>query len=379
MDAKPVPVQRIAFLDNIRILLTALVIVVHTAVTYGAPGEWYYMERSTGSLPPLEQLLFATFNFTCQTFFMGGFFLLAGYFTPASLERKGTAAFLRNRLLRLGVPLALFTLVLSPVALGFAQVMRGGHFLNGFRWVYTGHYECGPLWFVEALLIFSVVYAGWTRLFPAKPAAKAPGLPGHVTLVAAALLTGAATFAIRLLWPIGRQFLAMQPGYFATYIVLFFTGCLAARGRWLERIDRGIAVPWLFVAGFAVVILPLEIGRTHDIRMWFGGWNSYAVCYAFWEPFVAWGVLLGLLYVGRRYMDATSAFVSHLARCSFAVYVIHAPVLVGLAWLFHGWHAEPFLKWIVVAPLACAVSWTLASGIVRLPGLRRIFQVTVSI
>jgi len=37
---------------------------------------------------------------------MGFFFLLAGYFTPRSLERKGYGHFLCDRFLRLGLPAA---------------------------------------------------------------------------------------------------------------------------------------------------------------------------------------------------------------------------------------------------------------------------------
>ena len=42
---------------------------------------------------------------------MGFFFLLAGYFTPASYERKGAGAFLTDRFVRLGIPLIMPTLI----------------------------------------------------------------------------------------------------------------------------------------------------------------------------------------------------------------------------------------------------------------------------
>ncbi|WP_181923822.1 hypothetical protein [Streptomyces inhibens] len=45
---------------------------------------------------------------------MGFFFMIAGYFTPASYDRKGARPFLRDCLKRLGVPLLAFLLLYVP-------------------------------------------------------------------------------------------------------------------------------------------------------------------------------------------------------------------------------------------------------------------------
>ena len=42
-------------------------------------------------------------------------FLIAGLLTPPSLDRKGPGRFVRDRLLRLGVPFAVFALLLWPL------------------------------------------------------------------------------------------------------------------------------------------------------------------------------------------------------------------------------------------------------------------------
>jgi hypothetical protein len=48
-------------------------------------------------------------------FVMALFFLVAGLLTPASLDRKGPRRFTRDRLIRLGIPLATFMFVLWPL------------------------------------------------------------------------------------------------------------------------------------------------------------------------------------------------------------------------------------------------------------------------
>jgi hypothetical protein len=57
--------------------------------------------------------LFIFFN---QAWFMGAFFLLAGYFVPGSYDKKGAGSFLKERLIRLGIPLIIWIFVLNPIS-----------------------------------------------------------------------------------------------------------------------------------------------------------------------------------------------------------------------------------------------------------------------
>src|SRR5579862_7999336 len=95
--------QRDFYIDRLRSAMTMLVIFHHTAITYGAMGGWFYHERKTSGAP--SSLLLTLFCATNQAYFMGFFFLLAGFFTPGSLERKGYRRFIIDRFLRLGLPL----------------------------------------------------------------------------------------------------------------------------------------------------------------------------------------------------------------------------------------------------------------------------------
>ena len=90
------------YIDRLRSVMTAFVLLHHTAITYGAAGGWFYYEQHpSGKLPSILLTLFCATN---QAYFMGFFFLLAGYFTPASLERKGYTRFLGDRFLNLQFP-----------------------------------------------------------------------------------------------------------------------------------------------------------------------------------------------------------------------------------------------------------------------------------
>jgi peptidoglycan/LPS O-acetylase OafA/YrhL len=88
------------YIDNIRVYLTVLVILHHVAVAYGGSGGWPIKEPATDAVSPIIFLLFNALN---QSYFMSFFFILAGYFTPRSLERKGGASFIKDRLVRLEI------------------------------------------------------------------------------------------------------------------------------------------------------------------------------------------------------------------------------------------------------------------------------------
>lgn len=73
-------------LDALRAVMTLLVLFHHTAITYGGAGSWYYREvQPDGSITSTLLLFFNAIN---QAYFMGVFFLLAGYFTHRSLQSK---------------------------------------------------------------------------------------------------------------------------------------------------------------------------------------------------------------------------------------------------------------------------------------------------
>jgi glucans biosynthesis protein C len=76
-----------------------LVISMHSADTYSPLGNWYFVDRKP--LSPVALFTFAVWQNYLQSFFMGLLFFLAGFFVPASYDRKGPWQFVRDRAFRL--------------------------------------------------------------------------------------------------------------------------------------------------------------------------------------------------------------------------------------------------------------------------------------
>ncbi|MDR0424021.1 MAG: acyltransferase, partial [Clostridiales Family XIII bacterium] len=156
---------RLVYLDNLRSLVIFLVIVVHSASTYSGIAKWYYQEVSYDQMRFVDFAVYGTISSYAQAWFMGLMFFIAAYWAAKSLPRYGAAAFMKGRLLRLGVPLLFYDLVISPLIIivivadgiprSFEAICYNYFFyIKTFDWANSA----GPLWFAEALLIFCAIY-----------------------------------------------------------------------------------------------------------------------------------------------------------------------------------------------------------------------------
>ena len=218
---------RLYYLDNLRILLIILVMLQHLSVTYGGPGSWD-LKFETDDVFTL--MIFSLFNAVNQTFFMGFFFLLSGYFTPGSYNRKGGRQFILDRLLRLGIPLVIYDILISPNVSYLINIFMWGWdngWLSYIRLYYREGFVIGsgPLWYVEKLLLFQVIYILGRKLIQYIPRFKSMfSLPGWVVIGSFVLAIGAATFVMRiwLPYPENIDFLTLECPFFHRSILVYF-------------------------------------------------------------------------------------------------------------------------------------------------------------
>lgn len=381
---------RLRFVDNMGILLITLVVIFHLAVTYGASGFWPY--REVVDPDEATSLVFTLFTALNGPYVVGAFFLIAGYFTPGSYDRKGFGSFLGSRLVRLGIPFLFYVLVIDPLIYWGIKAALYGY--SGSFWSYLGeHFRgyrslgVGPLWFVEGLLIVTILYS-LLRLVansrplaipPPNPAQRDAPPPSNKIIVLFALGLGIATFALRIWLPVGSllEVLSLPISQFPQYVGLFFAGNLAYRRNWFLGIPDRTGKLWFGVALFFMLVLfPLMFllggALEGNTEPYMGGlhWQSFA--YSVWEQFVGVGMILALLVFFRRRFSRQGRMARELSACTYTVYFIHAPVLVFLGLALRNIALPPLLKWALVAPAAVVLCFALAYLLKRIPGLRRI-------
>ncbi|MEV0622762.1 acyltransferase family protein [Nonomuraea sp. NPDC050404] len=349
---------RLYAVDNLRILLTALVVAHHVALTYGNIPLWYYSEPAkdpTGIA--LDVLVVAD-----QAFFMGFFFLISGFFTPGSIDRKGPRVFVRDRLVRLGIPLLVYLLLLRPLA-GIGGVLGRGEL--SFWEYYLISWDPGPMWFVEVLIVFALAYAAWRAVRAPLDERSAPLRLKWIVLFTLGLAV--ATFAWRLLVPTNTYWPVIglpTPSFLPQYAAMFVLGCVAFRRGWFETLPERASALGFTVAGASVPVLLVPSLVTT------GALSSGLT--ALWESVFAVSLILAFSAYFRKRHNTQGPRGRFLSEHAFTVFIIHPLVLVGLGHALQWLDTLAIVKFAVMLALALPLCWWLAYLVRSLPGAKRV-------
>jgi len=368
MDGAPAqPKQRLFYLDNVRLLVIIIVVTVHIACMYSGLGAtFYYAETKKLSL---IGVFYIEFN---QAYFMGLLFLIAGYFVPGSYEKKGLGKFIGDRAIRLLIPTLLFMVILMPIVKLVELGNPVSFSLRGFLTSYS------VMWFAIALFIFSAIYAIVRKLGrggkTAAAAADKTPTPGRLWVLI--LLITVCAFILRLFFKIGTGQFGMELCYFASYIILFIMGTYAKKHDIFSQIKYHSGKRWL-IAGilvgvlgwFAVDGLALLTKQPAGLA---GSLNFFNALYALWESFTGVAICYGLLGVFKEKCNRQSKLVKAMSDSSFAVYVFHTPILVGIAVLAGPIAIPLFLKWVIMCVVCIPVCFTISYYLRKLPPLNKI-------
>jgi surface polysaccharide O-acyltransferase-like enzyme len=354
---------RLWFVDNLRVLLIVLVILHHTAGTYS--GLWYYTQPSG----PVLGLALTVFQLLNQAWFMGAFFLLSGYFTPGSYDRKGPRAFLRDRLIRLGIPLVVFYFVLNPIL--YLHSYHGGSPLE----VYLHTIGTGPLWFVLALLGFDASYAAFrVATSTRRPRERHPRRLTYPAMIGFVLALALVTYVLRIVIPVGFEVPIIyfpSCAYLPQYVSFFVLGIVAYRRDWFHGITARMGRVGLGMAlGATLVLLPCALAS--GLSAWMGHGTLSSLFYALWDSTFAVGVVLALLTFFRRRLNTQGPLRRYLSAHVFTVYVIHAFVVTAAGHALSVSELSVLAKFAIAAVVVVPVSFLLAGPVRRLPGVRRV-------
>lgn len=375
--------SRLYFLDHLRAALVILVVLHHVALVYGAGASFYYVEPPLSD--PLAYLILLVFILMNQAWFMSALFSIAGYFTPGSFDRKGSGAFLKARLVRLGIPLIVWIFVLNPLsATGFWYIpaeftgitdpltIQAYPFLLGL----------GVAWFLALLLIFNFGYAAWRRLTrnrtPAPVTEFSP--PGYLGIGIFILVLALLSYLMRIIIPMGKEVLDFPTlSYLPQYLSFFIIGAVAYRRDWFRTIPGSMGVVGFVTAAVATILLfPLALsGSLFSLELaepatWVGGGTQPSAVYALWDSAFAVGMFLAALTFFRRFFNEKSKFGTFLAQQSYAVYLIHVPIIVFITVALREIALAPLPKFAVMSLIVVPTCFIVAYLIRKIPGVSRV-------
>ena len=347
MGTKP---ARIFYLDTLKIVLTILVIAHHVGQAYGPTGGYWPVQETA------RAALLAPFFTVNRSFFMSLFFMISGYFMVSAYQRNGFAGFIRSRFVRLGVPVLAFAVLMLPSRL----FLFGEHIT---RW--DDYFNAGHLWYLEHVLLFSLVYALWQRIRESSRGnAQRPSRvfvrqgPRLLTICAAMLVVAAACAVVRIWSPIDRWMNLL--GFFRVAfadvprdLAFFIFGAIAFKRGWFESFPTRRGLLWLAVGVVSAItwyawsLLP-HSGVTLSAR-------AFAIAYPVWEELVCFGMCIGLLVLFRQTANVQGRLAKFLAANQYSAYFWHPMLIVGIQMGFLALPLSPFVKFIAVTALGVPI------------------------
>jgi hypothetical protein len=370
------------YLDNLKVLLVAAIIAMHAVLGYaGTVQVWTYTQAREITLAPVTEVVLLVAVSPVGFFIIALLFLVAGLLTPPSLERKGAGRFVRDRLLRLGVPFTVYVLLVQP-AVVYALEHPLGLAPGSYWYELLGEeraLDTGPLWFVGVLLIFSLAYAAWVRLRPT-PSSRQP--PSRITaggLLLVAAVVAPASFLIRLVYPYGGEsgFADLNLWEWPGCAAAFGLGIVAARQGWITAVPDRLYRQSRILTGALIAVLAaflLTVGYLDKVDQMMGGRHLAAAGFAVIESLLTLFGPVCLLGLARRHLDRPLRLVGPAVRRSaFAAFILQTPVLIGLAVALRPLPLAAEVKAIVVAAGGVTASFALAGLLIkRIPGISHV-------
>lgn len=394
LDRPASPSGYSAPIAHLRAWITLVVVAHHAVLAYHPdappPGTVFDgVNRIWGVFPIVDAARwrsFALFTIANEMYFMSLMFLLSGLFVWPSLARKGAGRYLRDRVLRLGVPFVVGAGLLAPLAYYPAYLQRGGTggwpgFLEVFA--HPAVWASGPVWFLWVLLAFDTVAAAL--------AAWSPRWGDALGRVAARLRTPARLFGalfacasvafVALEFPFGGLSW-WQWGPFqvqSARVLMYFTYFLFGVGLGAAGLTDGVLAPegplarrwklWLNLAPLACVAALVAIIAAFTVQplpLWLHVVADLA--------FVLAGVTMSLAAIAlflRFARDPNPVFAA-LVPCAYGIYLVHYPIVTHLQYLHLGLALPGAVKGVLVSAAAVAFSWGAVTLLRRVPGVARV-------
>ncbi len=332
--------SRQTYLDWLRILSIAGVLLLHSAMPYVADDTWHIKSENTSTL------LFWAVAFL-HLFRMPLLFFISGTVSYYMMQNRSAASFIKLRFTRLFIPLLFGMLVIVPPQIYIERLTTGfqGNYWDFYKTVFQfvpypkGSFSWHHLWFIAYLFIYDLLFA---PVFMWLVSPKSNGFKKAL----GKLRKGKWIYMITL--PSIAWYCGLSKQYPSTND-LVHDGCFFV--YWL-----------LFVlAGFICILQPslmdsLQRNRRFAIAVgfvslmlyyyvWFNVTDNpfapdsaanylFAIAVRALRPMVAWSWVLGLVGYGKQYLNRKHKALPYLNEAVYPFYILHQTVIVILSFYF---------------------------------------------
>ena len=380
--AAPKAKARNAALDRARTFLTLVVVLHHSVIPY----------THFGHTDPKSWIGFDAVVLATDSFFMAMFFFLSGLFVWPGLGHKALQVFLRDRLLRLGLPFAIAALTIIPIAYYAIELRQHPDTsFAAFWWktVTVGPWPSGPLWFLWVLLAFDLMASLLYRLSSTlvdpinRLALKGFERPAIFWLF---LVVATAIVYIPLVVYYGQNHwfdffgpFAVQASRVLLYAAYFFIGAgvgAANFGRGVLSADGQLPkTRWIWVIAtlipyclmWVLIYIKREIlGNPDPLPSWYLA--SYGLFFVLFSAAILFTILAFFLHskaVGPNLLDRMQAD-------AYGMFLVHYPIVLWLQYWMFDFDWPAIIKAAIAFVLTVALSWAATAALRKIPGATRV-------
>ena len=354
-------------IDWLRVIAIILVLYFHVAMIFTAEWDFHIKNAETS-------YLWLEFNFWLSRFRMPLLFFISGYGTFLALRRRSNWQYIKERYLRLMIPLIFSMFVIVPPQIYFERITDDPELYSSFLDFYpqtfnfvpypAGDFSWHHMWFVIYLFFYSLI-----------------GLPLFLLLKKENVVLRIERFFAE------GGFVRLLVLLIPTFIV--YMTITVGQGRTNDLINDWAFHPYwfsFFLVGFVAGLSPSIWGKIGEHARTFLGlalltivllnffrWNrledgmnvTQFYLYRTLRPINVWMWILMAVGMAHRYLNKPSKILNYMNQAIYPFYIIHQTVIIAIGYYVIQVEESIFAKYLFVSTLSLVFTLGLYEFVVK--------------
>lgn len=287
------------------------------------------------------------------------FFVISGISSALALKKRSVSSFLKDRLLRIGVPLILGIFLLSPPQVYIERVSNGafnGTFIDFFPLYFNGVYldfgQSGNfafhglhLWYLLVLLVFSL----WTALLIKVLPPSITFRPVYLALLPLLMFMSGMTTTVALGgWDILFYLIVFTAGYY------FFSS-----EDFMHALAKTVKI-WIPAAVISTVLVITWFMVSPPVSGSLAGGIYFLV-----RTLSCFSIMCCIFFFGKKYLSSSNKLLKYGGEASLPFYILHQPVIVIIGYFIKDLSWALPVKLIFLILMSFAVIWVIYHQLIR--------------
>jgi len=366
---KPKIVQRRYDLDWLRVFAILTIFIYHTTRFFNS--EYWHVKNPTTyfAMDIMETIL--------ANWIMALIFFISGASLYFALDKGSVGKFIKSKVLRLLVPLA----VMGMLILGMLQIFLDRRFHDKFNGTFIEfiprYFQAGNfawtgvhLWYLEMLFIFSIIFLPLFLWLKQGSGQQLLSKLGSLLASSVAIYLFALPTILCLVFTNGEDYFGNTDwggGSILTHATFFLSGFMIISNQGIQKAIerfRWLSLAFVFILFATIFYLFMTIGDPPI------GTSVYVLGRALWGLW-AWCWVLTILGFGMKRLNFNKPLLAYANEAVLPFYILHHPVLLFVGYFVVQWSIPMAVKFTLIDVFSFALIIVLYEFIVRRVNLFR--------